>query len=136
MNIRVILGKNGDEDKVILSDRSRWTWSVWLKQTELAVKTVRSVLTKRKTAPGLFQAYAWLVRCGIKTQRDFDDLEKHLPKLHRSMNVANGRRCLKCNSRIWGKEALLTGLGSSCRHGGNRARRLVRDLRSRFQIAL
>ncbi len=132
MEIRIVLAKNGDEDTVILKDRSLWEWTAWLKRTERAVAIVRAALDANRVTPAAQSAHAWLGLCGVTTQAQFEDLERHLPQLRLPMSAANGRRCRKCGAKIWGKLALVTGLGSECRRGGNRAAKQVRELRARF----
>jgi hypothetical protein len=129
MNIRIVIGRNGEEDLVVLADRSSWTWGAWLNRTEQAVKAVRAALAENRITPDAQSAHGWLKQCGVTSREQFEDLERHLPQLRQPMSAANGRRCRKCSSRIWGKMALLTGLGSECRRGKNRARKAFRELR-------
>ena len=119
MNVRISIGNHGDEDTVILSDGSRCAWSKWMTRTEQAVKAVRTALNEKQITPA---AHGWLKLCGVENAKQFEDLERHLPQLRQPMSSANGRCCIKCRSRIWVRMALLTGLGSECRRGENRAR--------------
>lgn len=135
MNIKIILGKNGNEDTVVLTDRSRVNWSAWLARTEQAVKAVRAAFDENKITPAAIEGRRWLELCGVRGRKEFEDLERHLPQLGMPMGAANGRRCKKCGSKIWGKMALITGLGSECRRGGGKANKAVRELRTRFQTA-
>ena len=115
MNIRIKLGVNGDDDIVVLPDRSRWMWSAWLKRTEQAVKAVRAAFNSNTITPEAIAGRAWLVRCGVTERPQFEDLERHLPQLRLPADRTNTQRCVRCGSRIWGRQALLTGLGSRCR---------------------
>lgn len=119
MNVKIIIGKNGEEDMVKLTDGTGHMWSGWLRRTEQAVSTMRAAIDEKRISPEAQAAHAWLVRCGVATHTQFADLEAHLPQLRMPMSAANGRRCQKCGSKIWGKQALLTGLGSECRRGSN-----------------
>ena len=130
MDIKIVIGRNGNEDTVVLADKSRLPWSKWLRRTVLAVKALRAALDESRITPEAQAGHAWLKLCGVTSREQFEDLECHLPQLCQSMNAANGRRCRKCGSRIWGKMALLTGIGSECRRGGNKARKAFKQLRS------
>ena len=133
MNIRIKIGRPGEEDVVILRDRSRWNWSAWLASTESAVKAVRAAIDGRTITREAADGHAWLRRCGVTSNEQFQDLEQHLPQLRQPMGASNSRRCQKCGHRIWGKMALLTRLGSDCRRG-NPARRAVRQMRAWMSI--
>jgi hypothetical protein len=135
MNIKIVLGKDGAEDTVVLADKARWTWPAWLNRTERAVKSVRAAFDANRITPEAQAAHGWLKLCGVTTREEFEDLERHLPQLRQPMSAANGRRCRKCGSRVWGKMALLTGLGSECRRGGNQARKAIRVLRNSFSAS-
>jgi hypothetical protein len=136
MDVKIILGRNGDEDIVVLKDRSRWMWTAWLNRTEHAVRAVRAALDEQRITPEAQEGHGWLKLCGVVTREQFEDLERHLPQLRREMCAANGRRCHKCGARIWGKMALLTGLGSECRRGGIPARQVFRQLRSIARVGV
>lgn len=110
-------------DIVTLDDGLRLRWSHWLTTTERAVHSIRTVLdTPRlvRTEEQVVAAMAgrrWLARCGVLTLDRFLDLEKHLPLLRLPPDPARSRKCRRCGAPIWGRLALLTGLGSECRRG-------------------
>ena len=125
-----------DRDIVTLENGEAYHFCTWLRGVELAVRLLRRALstpTGRLTST-IYNQAAWgrafLDKCGVKTEEDFQYLESGLlPKLKLPPDSPRAaRRCRICGSRIWGRESLLTGIGSECRHGGARTARPSRGL--------
>ncbi len=119
MNITIKARPNGD--MVRLCGGEEMTFDHWLRLAECAVRSVRAAIGRpfASITPSEYQAACegrrWLRACGIHDLQGFLDLEAHLPLLRLPPDPTRARRCRRCGSRIWGREALLTGYGSSCR---------------------
>lgn len=134
MNVKIIVGETSEQDVVVLANGARYQWSAWLKMTELSVKSVRAAFDANAVTRDAIAGRNWLHSCGVNSRADFEDLEKHLPQLRQPMSGQNARRCVVCGSRIWGKESLLTGVGSGCRRD-NHATKTMRAMRRQYRIA-
>lgn len=114
---KIILDEAGnpDEDIVVLCNGQRYRWIEWLGLTTKAVSRVRAALDTQTRSWEADWGHDWLVLCGIKTKEDFETFEKQLPLLQSDSSARAVRICTHCGSKIWGREALVTGLGSKCR---------------------
>lgn len=138
MDIKIIPTPEGDTVELRGAPHVRLSWDAWLRSTETAVKAIRRALDAKTWDNVTYAMYrsaaegaTWLSACGVTDRADFESLEQRLPLMHRAATPANAMRCRRCNSRIWGREALATGLGSCCRRGG--ASHAVRALRAAAQ---
>ncbi len=140
MEITIRHAEDPQDDLVQLKDGTEFTWPAWLNRTEHAVHAVRTafdVPIKDLGNERLAAAKAghdWLVACGVVTLSDFLDLELHLSVLRQPPDPSNTRHCRRCGSEIWGRESLLTGLGSECRRISIRARRYLKAESARVAV--
>jgi hypothetical protein len=116
--VRVEPSIDRQRDIVVLERTGEtFLWDHWLRLVRRSADLVRRALDDGGTSEAAVRAARWLTLNGIRSERDFEYLvEVHLPLLELPPDSSAARTtCLRCGAEIWGRESLLTGLGSDCR---------------------
>ena len=125
---KITIGRDPDHDIVVLLNGDRYFFPAWLNLTRSAVSAIRQSIDTQSTCASARRAHDWLALCGIVSHQDFEDFEKHLPLLDQPSSPSVTRSCRVCGSSIWGRESIVTGIGSGCRRD-NGARHAITQIR-------
>jgi len=143
LKVTIKVAENRDRDVVTLANGSQYYFPAWLAATERAARFAKMFIelpdhtATKEQCTEFYAACKWLHWCGVRMDGDFDGdvkalLDEILPKLRMPADSPMASaRCAKCGSRIWGREAVVTGLGSECRSKRVRAEKLIRVLNRR-----
>lgn len=123
LNVRYYMGSSRANDKVYLANGDGFSFSYWLRATDLAARTTSEVLkigvanlTPEQLRVGKI-ARRWLFDCGVDTLEKFNLLvSERLPLLHMAPDSPQlMKHCDKCGRPIWGRESVFYRRGSECR---------------------
>ncbi len=123
LDIRLKVGEDRNADVVtLLRTGEQYMFIHWLQRMESAAAELERFLAIRRIDPAIFSAHQWMRKNGIKTKEAFlYFVAEVLPKLRLPADSPLATmRCRRCGSEVWGRESLLTGIGSSCRRNGHR----------------
>lgn len=125
LEVKFKIAEDRNADVVTLEQTGeQYLFIHWLQRMESAVAEFERFHAIKQIDSAIFSAYLWLRKNGIKSKAQvLYFIAEVLPKLKLLPDSPLATtRCRRCGSKIWGRESVLTGVGSSCRRNGKAGR--------------
>ncbi len=123
LDVKIKVAEDRNADIVTLTRTGeQFLFIHWLKRMESAIAEFERFHAIKRIDPAIWSAHEWLRKNGLRSKAEvLYFISEVLPKLKLPADSPLATtRCRRCSSEIWGRESILTGIGSSCRRNGQR----------------